>query len=125
MARVAGVDIPDHLRLEYALQSIYGIGKANVFSLLNEADLDPDMRAKDLNDEHIAKIQKALDTFMVQGDLRRHVNQNITRLKEIGAYRGLRHRDNLPTRGQRTKTNARTLRGKRKTVGAFKKSDMN
>lgn len=124
MARIVGVDIPDHLRLEYALQSIYGIGKANVFDLLEKANLDPDMRASELNEESVSQIQKALEDFQTQGELRRKVNQDITRLKAIGTYRGTRHAHNLPTRGQRTKTNARTLRGKRKTVGAFKKSDM-
>ena len=124
MPRIKGITIPDHLRLEYALQAIYGIGKANVWTLIKQADLDPDKRGKDLSDEEVAQIQKILDTMVVEGDLHRQVNENIGRLKTIKSYRGMRHASALPTRGQRTKTNARTKRGARKTVGAFKKSDI-
>ena len=123
MPRIAGIDIPDQLRLEYALQSIYGVGKSNVYQVMAKANLDPDKRAKSLTDAEIANIQKALDNVLYGGELRRRVAQNISRLKNIGSYRGLRHKQNLPVYGQRTKTNARTKRGKRMTVGAFKKSE--
>lgn len=124
MARIIGIDIPDHLKIQYALQNIYGIGKTNVWDIIEKADLDPDKRAKDLTDEEIGKIQKILETYIIQGDLRRQITQNINRLTIIKSYRGLRHQQGLPARGQRTKTNARTKRGSRKTVGAFKKDQL-
>ncbi len=123
MPRIAGIDIPEHLRLEYALRSIYGVGKSNVHQLLAKTNLDPNKRAKGLTDAEIASLQKALEEIVYGGELRRQVAQNISRLKNIGSYRGYRHKANLPAHGQRTKTNARTKRGKRVTVGAFKKSD--
>lgn len=122
--RILGIDVPDNLRLEYALQKIYGVGKTNVHQILDKAELDENMRAKELTDQQIAKIQKALDGLLTQGELRRKVNQDIQRLIAINSYRGRRHQASLPVRGQRTKTNARTKRGKRVTVGAFKKADM-
>jgi len=123
--RILGIDIPDNLRLEYALQRIYGVGKTNVHEILDKAELDENMRAKELTDEQIAKIQRALDNYVTQGNLRRQVNQDIQRLIAISSYRGRRHQASLPVKGQRTKTNARTKRGKRVTVGAFKKSKLN
>ena len=124
MPRIAGIDIPDHLKLEYALQAIYGVGPTVVKDIINQAKLDPNKRARELTDSEISAIHKVLDNMLIEGALRQQINQNITRLKNIKAYRGLRHMQNLPVRGQRTKTNARTKRGKRKTVGAYKKSDL-
>lgn len=122
--RIAGLDIPDQLQVEYALQSIQGIGKKTVKALIAKSKIDPRKRAKQLTESEISQIQKALDGMLYGGELRRHVATNITRLKNIGSYRGLRHKQNLPVKGQRTKTNARTKRGKRMTVGAFKKSEL-
>ncbi len=120
--RVAGIDIPDQLRLEFALQAIQGVGRTKVKSVMTKAKVDPDKRAKDLTDEEVARIQKALDGIAYGGELKRQVAQNIARLKNINSYRGLRHKQGLPSRGQRTKSNARTKRGRRMTVGAYKKS---
>lgn len=122
--RVAGIDIPNHLRIEYALQKIQGVGPKTVQTILKKTQINPDKRAADITDEEIAIIQKSLDDILYGGELRRQVVQNISRHKNINSYRGLRHKQNLPVRGQRTKTNARTKRGKRITVGAFKKSDI-
>ena len=124
MARISGVDIPNEKRLDIGLTYLYGIGRTNVSVLLKEVQMDPARRVKTLTDEEISKIAKVIDkNFLVEGDLRQEVSGNIKRLKEIGAYRGARHAKNLPTRGQRTKSNARTKRGKRSTVGAQKKDD--
>jgi len=124
MTRISGVDIPAEKRLDIGLTYLYGIGRSNVISLLKEVQMEPDRRVKTLTDEEISKIAKAIDkNFRVEGNLRQEVSGNIKRLKEIGAYRGARHSRNLPTRGQRTKSNARTRRGKRSTVGAQKKDD--
>jgi len=124
MARIAGVDIPNEKRLDIGLTYLYGIGRSNVVTLLKELKMDPAKRVKTLTDEEINKIAKAIDkNFIVEGDLRQEVSSNIKRLKEIGSYRGMRHAKNLPARGQRTKSNARTKRGKRATVGALKKDD--
>ena len=123
--RIAGIDIPEHLRLEYALQSLYGIGPSKVQELLVKTHLDPNRRAKELTENEVAAIQKALeDGFVYGGELRRQIAQNISRLKNIKSYRGHRHTAGLPAHGQRTKTNARTKRGKRVTVGAFKKEEI-
>jgi len=121
MARIIGVDIPDHLKVEYALQVLYGIGKTNVWEIIEKANLDSNKRAKELTDEEIGRIQKVLENYLIQGDLRRQINQNINRLVTIKSYRGSRHAAGLPVNGKRTKTNARTKRGSRKTVGALKK----
>jgi len=121
MARIAGVDLPINKKILFALPYIYGIGPSLSKKILTEVKVDPDKRVKDLTEPEISKIQKAVDGLQVEGDLRRVVAQNIRRLEEIGTYRGLRHRKNLPTRGQRTRSNARTKRGKRMTVGAIKK----
>lgn len=124
MARIAGVDIPNDKRLDIALTYIYGIGRVNVIPILKEANIDGTRRVKTLTDEEVNKIAKVIEkNATVEGNLRQEVMQNIKRLREIGAFRGLRHAHNLPARGQRTKTNARTRRGKRLTVGALKKED--
>ncbi|MDR1952657.1 MAG: 30S ribosomal protein S13 [Elusimicrobiota bacterium] len=121
MARVAGVDLPKGKRLDIALRYIYGIGPAISNEIIEELALDPARRVKDLTEEEVNKINNLITkNLKVEGDLRREIQGNIKRLIEIGSYRGLRHRRNLPVRGQRTKTNARTRRGKRKTVGAGK-----
>lgn len=124
MARIAGVDLPNDKRLDIALTYIYGIGRSNVARVLKDANLPADRRVKTLTDEEVNRIGKVLEKgFMVEGDLRQAVYSNIKRLREIGSYRGMRHSRNLPARGQRTKSNARTRRGKRSTVGAMKKDD--
>lgn len=121
MARVAGVDLPKNKRLDIALRYIYGIGPAIANEMIAELELDPAKRVKDLTEEEVNKINNLITkNLKVEGDLRREIQGNIKRLIEIGSYRGLRHRRNLPVRGQRSKTNARTRRGKRKTVGAGK-----
>ncbi len=121
MARIAGVDLPEQKKVEIGLTYIYGIGRSNVAQLVEKAGIEVNKRIKDLTDEEIAKLSKAIDSFVVEGDLRREESQNVRRLEDIGAYRGLRHRKGLPSRGQRTRHNARTKRGKRKTVGTVKK----
>lgn len=119
--RVAGVNIPEQKRVDRALAYIYGIGPSNVMDVLKEAKIDASRRLKDLSEEEVIRIQKVLDTIKTEGDLRAEVVTNIKRLKEIGAYRGVRHTRNLPSRGQRTRSNARTKRGKRVTIGAIRK----
>jgi small subunit ribosomal protein S13 len=121
MARISGIDLPNNKKVLYALPYIYGIGQTLSKKILTEVKVDPDKRVKDLEEVEISRLQKSVDQVMVEGDLRRTEQQNIRRLEEIGTYRGLRHRKNLPARGQRTRSNARTLRGKRMTVGAIKK----
>lgn len=121
MVRIAGVDIPDHKKIEFSIRYIYGIGPTNALTILEQASVDPGIRVKDLTDTQVAKLQKVVESLPVEGELRREVAQNIKRLEETGAYRGLRHRKKLPTRGQRTKSNARTNRGKRLTVGTVRK----
>lgn len=123
MARIAGVDLPREKRIEIGLTYIYGIGRITSNRLLAEAGVNPDTRVKNLTDEEVVKIQKAMEAHdvLVEGDLRREVALNIKRLQEIGCYRGIRHRKSLPVRGQKTKTNARTRKGPRKTVANKKK----
>lgn len=121
MARISGVNLPDNKRVDIGLTYIYGIGRANVVKVLQDAGVDAAKRIKDLTEEEVGKLQKVIDKFKVEGDLRQEINQNIRRLEEIGSYRGLRHRRGLPVRGQRTRSNARTKRGKRKTVGTVRK----
>ncbi len=121
MARIAGVDLPREKRVEIGLTYIYGIGRTSSNKILAEAGVNPDIRVKDLSDEDVNKIRKAMQNYKVEGDLRREVALNIKRLTEIGCYRGLRHRKGLPVRGQRTKTNARTRKGPRKLVSKSKK----
>ncbi len=122
MPRVIGVDIPGRKRLEYALRYIYGIGPTRAREVCQKAGVDAGKRADDLTDQEITRISEVLQGYRLEGDLRRDVQQNIRRLISINAYRGIRHRRGLPVRGQRTKTNARTRKGPRKTVGAVRRS---
>jgi small subunit ribosomal protein S13 len=123
MARLAGVDLPRDKRLEIALTYIYGIGRTRSKELLTATGISPDLRTKDLSDEDLIKLRDYVeDNFKVEGDLRREVNADIRRKMEIGCYEGLRWRRNLPVRGQRTKTNARTRKGPKKTVAGKKKA---
>lgn len=122
MARIAGVDLKDNKRIDIALTYIYGIGRQNVRSVLNQSGVDETKRVKELKEDEISRIHKVIEEkFTVEGDLRTEIAGNIKRLKEISSYRGLRHLKGLPVNGQRTRSNARTKRGKRKTVGALKK----
>ncbi len=117
MARIAGVDIPRQKRVEVSLTYIYGIGRSTSLKILEAADVNPDTRVKDLSEAEVTRLRQVIDQeLMVEGDLRREVAMNIKRLREIGCYRGLRHRRHLPVHGQRTKTNARTRKGPKKTV---------
>lgn len=123
MARIAGVDLPRDKRVDIALSYIYGIGRSNAKQILADTGVNPDTRVRDLTEEEVSKLREAIERgYKVEGELRTEVSQNIKRLIEIGSYRGLRHRRGLPTRGQRTKTNARTRKGKRKTVGVKRKA---
>lgn len=118
MARISGVDLPRDKRVETALTYIFGIGQTSSKKILKISRVDPDVRVKDLTDEDVAKIRSVIEQeFKVEGILRAEINMNIKRLIDIGSYRGLRHRRGLPVRGQRTKTNARTRKGPRKTIG--------
>ena len=122
MARISGVDLPRDKRVEIGLTYIYGIGRVSSNRILNEAGVSPDTRVRNLTDEDVKKISKVIDeTQMVEGELRREIALNIKRLQEIGCYRGIRHRKGLPVRGQKTKTNARTRKGPRRTVANKKK----
>ncbi|MDO4472011.1 MAG: 30S ribosomal protein S13 [Bacillota bacterium] len=122
MARIAGVDLPNEKRIEAGLTYIYGIGWATSREILEKTGINPSTRVKDLTEEEAGKIRKVIENdYMVEGDLRRDVSMNIKRLMEIGCYRGIRHRRGLPVRGQKTKTNARTRKGPKKTVGRKKK----
>ena len=122
MARIAGVDLPREKRVEIGLTYVYGIGRTSAVKILEETGINPDTRVKDLTEEEIAKLRDAIDkNYTVEGDLRREVALNIKRLTEIGSYRGIRHRRGLPVRGQRTKTNARTRKGPKRTIANKKK----
>ena len=122
MARISGVDLPREKRVEIGLTYIYGIGKTSSVRILEKAGVSPDIRCKDLSDEDVSKLREAIDeTMVVEGDLRREIALNIKRLQEIGCYRGIRHRRGLPVRGQKTKTNARTRKGPKRTVANKKK----
>lgn len=125
MARIAGVDIPEKKRIDIALTYVYGIGRTNVLPLLKKAGIPADKRVHTLSDEEVNTINKTIENMeiMVEGDLRRNIQENIKRLRDSGSYRGMRHARGLPARGQRTRSNARTKRGKRQTVGAQKKDD--
>lgn len=124
MVRIAGVDLPAEKRVDIGLTYIYGVGRSNVVPMLSQAGIEASRRVKTLTDEEVSKLAKVVEkAAVVEGDLRRAVSENIKRLKEIGAYRGMRHGKNLPVRGQRTRSNARTKRGKRVTIGAMKKDD--
>jgi len=122
VARIAGIDLPREKRIEHALPYIYGIGLTTSRRILEAAGINPDTRVKDLTEAEVSKLSAIITSnYKVEGDLRREVAMNIKRLMDIGCYRGLRHRKGLPVRGQRTRTNARTRKGPRKTVGAKKK----
>jgi small subunit ribosomal protein S13 len=123
MARIAGVDLPREKRVEVGLTYIYGVGLTTSQEILNTTRINPDTRVKDLSDDEVVRLREVIDRdYVVEGDLRREVAMNIKRLQEIGCYRGLRHRRNLPVRGQRTRTNARTKRGTRRTVAGKKRA---
>lgn len=119
--RVAGIAIPDEKRIDIALTYLYGIGRGNVGEILEKAKIDGSIRTKNLSEDEVKRISQALETYKVEGDLRAEVGGNIRRLRDLNAYRGVRHARNLPSRGQRTRSNARTKRGKRMTIGAIKK----
>ena len=122
MARIAGIDLPKNKRIEVALTYIYGVGRSTAQNILSQAGVDFSTRSDDLTESEIAQIRKVLDAdYKVEGDLRREISMNIKRMMDLGCYRGLRHRRGLPVRGQKTKTNARTRKGPRKTVAGKKK----
>jgi small subunit ribosomal protein S13 len=122
MARIAGIDLPRDKRVEIGLTYIYGIGRASSNKILAQANVNPDTRVRDLTDDEVKRLSEVIaDTMTVEGDLRREVALNIKRLQEIGCYRGIRHRKGLPVRGQKTKTNARTRKGPKKTIANKKK----
>ena len=122
--RIVGVTIPDEKRVDIALSYVYGIGRSNVIQVLEKAEIDGTKRAKTLTEDEIKRLTKVLESYKLEGDLKADIAANVRRLKEIGAYRGLRHAHGLPSRGQRTRSNARTKRGKRVTIGAIKKEVM-
>ena len=122
MARIAGVDLPREKRVEIGLTYVYGIGRVSAAKILEKAQVNPDTRVRELTDDEVKRISAVIDAeYMVEGDLRREVALNIKRLQEIGCYRGIRHRKGLPVRGQKTKTNARTRKGPKRTVANKKK----
>ena len=122
MARIAGVDLPREKRVEMGLTYVYGIGRVSAAKILEKAQVNPDTRVRELTDDEVKRISEVIDAeYMVEGDLRREVALNIKRLQEIGCYRGIRHRKGLPVRGQKTKTNARTRKGPKRTVANKKK----
>jgi len=122
LARIAGIDLPRNKRIEVALTYVYGIGRSTSQEILSKAGVDFNTRSDNLTEEEVAKIRKVIDSeYKVEGDLRREVTMNVKRLMDLGCYRGLRHRRGLPVRGQKTKTNARTRKGPRKTVAGKKK----
>lgn len=124
MARIAGVELPNDKRLDIALTYLYGVGRSNVKKIIETVNIDPSRRVNTLTDEEVSKISKVLEKgYVIEGDLRQQVASNLKRLREIGSYRGMRHARKLPSRGQRTRSNARTQRGKRMTIGAMKKED--
>lgn len=120
MARIAGIDIPRDKRVAIALTSIYGIGKTSAQEVLKEAEVSESTRVRDLTEDELGRIRKVVETYTIEGDLRREVSMNLKRLTEIGSYRGLRHRRGLPTRGQKTKNNSRTRKGPRRAVAGKK-----
>lgn len=124
MIRISGRNLPDDKRIEYALTIVYGIGWKKSADILSKIGIDIHKKVKDLTEDEVQQIQVEVGSIKVEGDLKEEINSNIKRLREIGAYRGIRHLRGLPARGQRTRSNARTRRGKRKTVGALKKEDL-
>ena len=123
MARILGIDLSPEKRIDIGLSVVYGIGRRNVVGVLEQANVAAETRVKDLSAEEITRLQKVVEQVLVEGELHKKVNEDIKRLKVIGSYRGLRHIHGLPARGQRTRSNARTKRGKRKTIGALKKEE--
>jgi len=123
MVRIAGVDLPSNKRMEIALTYIYGIGRCMALEIIDRAKIDPARKAKDLTESEVVALRDIIKDYEVEGDLRKNVQMNIKRLMDLGTYRGQRHKRGLPARGQRTKTNARTKRGKRKTVGSGHKKE--
>lgn len=121
MARIAGIELPSEKRVEISLRYLYGIGPALAIKILKQVNISPDTRVKNLTEEEMGRLQKVVEHYRVEGDLRREVLENISRLKSIKSYRGIRHMRNLPVRGQRTRSNARTKRGKRITIGTVRK----
>ena len=121
MARIAGIDLPNEKRIEASLPYVYGIGSTLARKIITSCNIDPDKRTKNLTEDEVNKLQKEVENYKVEGDLRREIQGNIKRLQEIGTYRGIRHTRNLPVRGQRTRVNARTKRGKRITIGTVRK----
>jgi small subunit ribosomal protein S13 len=119
--RISGINLPDEKRVDIGLSYLYGIGRKNVVEVLRKAEVDSSKRIKNLTEDEQKKIQKILEAYKIEGDLKVEIAGNIKRLKELGSYRGMRHSKNLPVRGQRTRSNARTKRGKRVTIGAIKK----
>ncbi len=122
MARIKNIEIPDHKHISIALTSIYGIGRSRAITICKDADIDPTIKTKDLNDDQLNKIRVEVDKYILEGDLRREIAFNIKRLMEIGSYRGIRHRRGLPVRGQSSKQNARTRKGPKRTVANKKKA---
>ena len=119
--RISGINLPDEKIVDIGLTYLFGVGRKNVYDILKRAEVDASKRMKTLSEEELQRLQRVLETYKLEGDLRVEIQGNIKRLKEIGAYRGTRHSKSLPSRGQRTKSNARTKRGKRVTIGAIKK----
>ncbi len=119
--RLVGVNLPDNKRIDIALTYIYGVGRTNVYEILKKANIDPAVRSHTLNEEELGRLQKALEPYKIEGDLRAEIFENTKRLREISSYRGIRHTRGLPAHGQRTRSNARTKRGKRVTIGAIRK----
>ncbi len=119
--RLVGVNIPDNKRIDIALTYIYGVGRTNVYKILETAGIDPATRSHTLKEDDLGRLQKALEEYKIEGDLRAEIFENTKRLREISSYRGIRHTRGLPVRGQRTRSNARTKRGKRVTIGAIRK----
>lgn len=124
MTRLAGVDLADNQRIDYSLTLLYGVGWPLSRVILQKAGVDPGKRTRDLTEAELASLTRAVEEYSIEGDLRRQVRQDVQRLRDTGTYRGVRHNRGLPAHGQRTRSNARTKRGKRKTVGAFKKEAM-
>lgn len=122
--RIAGVNLPVEKKVDIGLTAVYGIGRKNVQGILTTAKVDPNKRVKDLTTEEVTRLQKAVEKIPTEGELRRVISENIKRFKTTGSYRGMRHAQGLPVRGQRTRSNARTKRGKKKTIGAMRKRDL-
>jgi len=121
VARISGIDLPKNKKGFVGLTYIFGLGRASAYEILEKAGVDPDKKVNDWNDDEVGRLREVIDTYVVEGQLRSEVQMNIKRLMDIGTYRGLRHRKGLPARGQRTRTNARTRKGKKKTVAGKKK----